>query len=60
MNIAYNIIIFLGAEGEALDATLPYFVRQILQMPDLQKELEAEVAGLTDLLTGTATAQLSV
>ena len=60
MNIAHDITTFLGAGGEAVGATLVYLIWQALQIPDLQKELEVEVAGLTEPLTDAAAAQLPI
>ncbi|MDI1490871.1 MAG: hypothetical protein OHK93_002076 [Ramalina farinacea] len=59
-DIAHDITTFLGAGGEAVGATLVYLVWQVLKMPELQKELEAEVAGLTEPITDAACAPLPV
>ncbi len=58
IDIAHDITTFLGAGGEAVGATLVYLIWQILRMPDLQRELEIEVAGLTASPTDSTTAQL--
>ena len=60
VDIAHDITTFLGAGGEAVGATLIYLIYQVLQMPDLQRELEAEVAELTETITDATTAQLPV
>lgn len=58
VDIAHDITTFLGAGGEAAGATLVFLIWSVLRMPDLQRELEAEVAGLTEPLTDATTAQL--
>ena len=58
IDIAHDITTFLGAGGEPVGATLVYLIWQILRMPDLQRELEVEVAGLTAPPTDSTTAQL--
>jgi len=60
VDIAHDITTFLGAGGEPVGASLVFLIWQILQMPDLQRELEAEVAGLTGPLTDATTAQLPI
>ena len=60
VEIAHDITTFLGAGGEAVGATLVFLIWQVLQLPDLQKVLEAEVADLTEPLTDAATAQLPI
>ncbi|KAL8704919.1 MAG: hypothetical protein Q9201_001952 [Fulgogasparrea decipioides] len=60
VDIAHDITTFLGAGGEAVGATLVFLIWQVLQMPDLQRELEAEIGGLTEPLTDAATAQLPI
>nr|WBO01267.1 methylphloroacetophenone synthase putative cytochrome p450 oxidative enzyme [Cladonia rangiferina]WBO01288.1 methylphloroacetophenone synthase putative cytochrome p450 oxidative enzyme [Cladonia rangiferina] len=60
VEIAHDITTFLGAGGEAVGATLVFLIWQVLQMPDLQRELEAEVAGLTEPLTDATAAQLPI
>ncbi|MCJ1278729.1 hypothetical protein MMC21_006546 [Puttea exsequens] len=60
VDIAHDITTFLGAGGEPVGATLVFLIWQILKMPDLQKELEAEVAELTEPITDASTAQLPI
>ena len=60
VDIAHDITTFLGAGGEPVGATLVFLIWQVLRMPDLQRELEAEVAGLTEPLSDAATAQLPI
>ena len=60
VDIAHDITTFLGAGGEAVGATLVFLIWQVLKMPDLQRELEAEVAGLTEPITDATTAHLPV
>lgn len=57
-DIAHDITAFLGAGGEATGATLVYLIWQILRLPDLQRELEAEVAELTAPPTDATCAHL--
>ena len=47
VDIAHDITTFLGAGGEAVGATLVYLLWSVLKQPQLQKRLEAEVAGLS-------------
>ena len=47
IDIAHDITTFLGAGGEAVGATLVFLIWQVLLLPDLQKELEAEIAAHT-------------
>ena len=58
VDIAHDSTTFLGAGGEAVGATLVYLIWSVLRMPDFQRELEAEVAGLAEPLTDAATAEL--
>jgi cytochrome P450 len=58
--IAHDITTFLGAGGEAVGATLVFLIWQVLQMPELQKELQDEVSGLTEPVTEEKCAQLPV
>ena len=60
VDIAHDITTFLGAGGEPIGATLVFLIWQVLRMPELQSELEAEVAGLTGPITDTTTAQLPI
>lgn len=60
MDIAHDITTFLGAGGEPVGATLVFLIWQVLRMPELQKELEAEVAGLSEPLTDATTAPLPI
>ena len=60
IDIAHDITTFLGAGGEAVGATLVFLIWQVLLMPDVQKELEAEVAGLSAPPTDATTAQLPI
>lgn len=60
VDIAHDITTFLGAGGEAVGATLVFLIYQVLQMPDLQRELEVEVAGLTAPPTDATTAELPI
>lgn len=60
VDIAHDITTFLGAGGEPVGATLVFLIWQVLRMPDLQRELEAEVAGLTEPLTESSSAQLPI
>ena len=60
IDIAHDITTFLGAGGEAVGATLIYLIWQVLRMPDLQRELENEVAGLTAPPTDSTTAHLPI
>ncbi|KAL6718202.1 hypothetical protein ACLMJK_004290 [Lecanora helva] len=58
VDIAHDITTFLGAGGEAVGATLVFLIWQVVQIPELQSQLEAEVATLNEPLTDAATAQL--
>lgn len=60
VEIAHDITTFLGAGGEAVGASLTFLIWQVLRMPDLQRELEAEVAGLTEPVTDATTSQLPI
>lgn len=60
VDIAHDITAFLGAGGEATGATLVYLIWQVLTMPDLQRELEAEVAGIPESPTDANTAHLPI
>ena len=60
IDIAHDITTFLGAGGEAVGATLVFLIWQIIKMPDVQRDLEAEVAGLTEPPTDATTAQLPI
>ena len=60
MDIAHDITTFLGAGGEPVGASLIFLIWQILKMPDVQRELETEVAGLTEPITDVTTSQLPV
>ena len=60
VDIAHDVTAFLGAGGEAVGGTLLFLVYQVLKMPDLQRELESEVAGLTTPLTDSAITQLPI
>lgn len=60
VDIAHDITTFLGAGGEPVGATLVYLIWQVLQMPALQSELEAEVAALTEPLSDATTSQLPI
>lgn len=60
VNIAQDIPIFLGAGTKAGGATLVLLIWHVLRTPDLQRELETEVAGLTAPLTDAAAAQLPI
>lgn len=60
VDIAHDITTFLGAGGEPVGASLVFLIWQVLRMPDLQSELEAEVAGLSEPITDATTAQLPI
>ena len=60
IDIAHDITTFLGAGGEAVGATLVFLIWQIIKMPDVQRDLEAEVAGLTEPPTDATTKQLPI
>lgn len=60
VDIAHDITTFLGAGGEAVGATLVFLIWQVLKMPELQRELEAEVAGLAAPPTDATTAELPI
>ncbi len=60
VDIAHDITTFLGAGGEPVGASLVFLIWQVLRMPDLQRELEAEVAGLTEPITDATTAHLPI
>lgn len=60
VEIAHDITTFLGAGGEAVGATLVFLIWQVLKMPDLQRDLEAEVGELTEPLTEANTALLPI
>ena len=60
MDIAHDITTFLGAGGEPVGASLIFLIWQILKMPHLQQELEAEVAELTEPVTDATTAPLPI
>ena len=60
VEITHDITTFLGAGGEAVGASLVFLVWQVLRLPDLQRELEAEVAELTEPVTDATTAQLPI
>lgn len=60
IDVAHDCTTFLGAGGEALGVTLVYLVWQILRIPDLQAEIEAEVASISEPLTNANTTQLPV
>ena len=56
VDIAHDFATFLGAGGEAVGATLVFFIWQVLLQPDLQKQLEAEIAGSSEPQTDATTA----
>ena len=60
IDIAHDITTFLGAGGEPVGATLVFLIWQVLQLPDLQRDLEDEVAGLVEPLTDASTSQLPI
>lgn len=60
VDIAHDITTFLGAGGEPVGATLVYLIWQVLRTPDLQRELEAEVAALTEPISDATTAHLPI
>lgn len=60
VEIAHDITTFLGAGGEAVGASLTYLVWTVIRTPELQRELEAELAGLEEPIMDSAAAQLPV
>ncbi|CAF9912111.1 MAG: hypothetical protein ALECFALPRED_007874 [Alectoria fallacina] len=60
VDIAHDITTFLGAGGEPVGASLVFLIWQVLGMPDLQRELEAEVAAITEPLTDATLSQLPI
>lgn len=60
VDIAHDIMTFIGAGGEAVGGTLVFLLWSVLRMPDLKRELQAEVAGLSEPLTDAITEQLPI
>lgn len=60
MDITHDITTFLGAGGEAVAVTLIFLIWQVLKIPTLQRELEAEVASLPEPPTDVNTAPLPI
>ena len=60
VDIAHDITTFLGAGGEAVGATLVFLIWQVLKMPEVQHELEAEVAGLSAPVANVTAAELPI